>query len=134
MKRNSLTNDSPKPIDKFGIDQTEDMTSKKSVAARNNWNIAKGLIDSDTEPEETESIAESDEECDDEEDDDEEGSENELVDDEAEEIEDYNSGDSIDEDERQEFKGKHFSFLFFFSTLHIFECVFHDLIFNIQKI
>lgn len=101
VKRNSLSNESPKAIDKLGSEQTENAAPKKSVAARNNWSVSNGLIDSESELEETvpESSEEgSDEECDEE-------SENSMFDDEAEEVVDYNSGDSMEEDERREIEG-----------------------------
>lgn len=100
VKRNSLMNESPKPIDKLGTDQIEKESAKKSVPVKNNWQ--KGLIDTDSESEDDEDyIAES---C--EEEDDISDSEDSMIDVEADEIENYNSGDSMDEEERQEIKGK----------------------------
>lgn len=102
VKRNDLVDGSPKPIDKFGTDKTEKIQAKKAVPARNNW--ARGLIDSDTESETDEDfIVES---CEEAESCSEEESENSMLENEAEEIEGYNTGDSMDEDERREIEGK----------------------------
>lgn len=102
VKRNDLSSESPKAIDKLGSEQNENAAPKKSVAARNNWAVSNDLIDSESELEET--VAESSDEGSDEAESDEESG-NSMFDDEAEEVEDYNSGDSMDEDERHEIEG-----------------------------
>lgn len=102
MKRNSISNDSPTAIDASNesSEQVDDQPAKKSVAARNNW-AAPGLIDTESEPEsEVDIVRDSEESCEEE-----EHSDN-FLDDGAEEVNDYNSGDSMDEDERQEIDGK----------------------------
>lgn len=101
-----MTYDSPKPIDTLGADKndkTEDAPQKSAVPARNNWSV--GLVDSDSEEESI--VPDSDGEAHDVEDEQEdEQSDNEFINDEAEEAgEDYQSGDSMDEDERRELNG-----------------------------
>ncbi|XP_055300986.1 mucin-2 [Sitodiplosis mosellana] len=102
IKRNSLSNEPSKPIDALGTADTsskiDEQPAKKAVPARNNW---KGLVDSESEPEEDELIPESDEGSDNEGEEEEESG-NEFVDDVVEVIEDYESGDSMDEEERRE--------------------------------
>lgn len=78
--------------------------AKKSVPARNNW--SRKLVDSESEPEEVELILISEDASDDGSDEDMEKSENEFIDDEAEEVENYQSGDSMDEEEKREIEGK----------------------------
>lgn len=101
IKRNSLSNQSPKPIDASGDADTsgkmEEKSAKKAVPARNNWST---VVDTESEPEEDDLIPESDEGTDGEE----EESENEFFDS-VDVIEDYESGDSMDEEERREMKG-----------------------------
>lgn len=103
VKRNSLSNESPKPIDKLGVADTakaEEKPAKKAVPARNNWSH---LVDSESEPEQDELVLETDEG----ESQGEEGeeTENEFVDDEVEVVENYESGDSMDEEEKREIEG-----------------------------
>lgn len=120
IKEYSISSDAPRPIDVSGIFNTsdkvnsaavadkrkdDDAPAKKSVPARNNWGISNGLVDSDSEPEH-DLVAETEEEGSDEEDSDENS--NGIIDDQAEEVEDYNSGDSMDEEERREIDGKGF--------------------------
>lgn len=109
-KRISLSEDSPDPIDALGIDTSkkmDDEVKKEAVPARNNWSV--GLVDSDSEPESIvpDSEDEQEEECSDEQ------SDNEFIDDQAEEVESYSSGDSMDEDERREIDGNEKLFLNF---------------------
>lgn len=104
IKRNSLTNESPKPIDAMGVADTSSKTDtpKVAVPARNNW---KGIVDNESESDsENEMVPESDEEgsSDFEE---EESESDEFIDAEAEMIENYESGDSMDEEERREIEG-----------------------------
>lgn len=54
VKQMSLSNDSPKAIDAFGIDTNEttankDDSKKKAVPARNNWSMDLVDVDSDSE-------------------------------------------------------------------------------------
>lgn len=94
-----ISYDSPKPIDTFGIDKNDDKTkdkpSKKSVPARNSWSA---LVDSESGSESIVPDSEEESVVD-------EQSENEYIDDEAVEVENYNSGDSMDESERREAEG-----------------------------
>lgn len=92
-------------IDRHGLaDESKaaekEVPAKKSVAARNNWGMSNGLVDSDSDTE-LEVVPDSEEESDDEN----EASSNELIQNEAEEVEDYDTGDSMDEDERREIEG-----------------------------
>lgn len=103
VKRISLSDDLPKPIDALGIEtkeKTEGESKKEAVTARNNWIV--DLVDSESEQDSV--VPDSDEEISDEQSDD-EHSGNLFIDDEAEEAENYNSGDSMDSDDRREVKG-----------------------------
>lgn len=105
IKRNSFTDKSPKPIDALGVADTSSKpdTPKVAVPARNNWK--KDIVDNESELEsENELVPESDEEGSS--DYEEEDSESdEFVDAEAEVIDNYESGDSMDEEERREIEG-----------------------------
>lgn len=82
-------------------DEADDQPVKTSVPAHNNWAVTKGLIDSDSEPEpepEADHIPESENESEQSE---KESEHSGLIDDKAEAIDDYQSGDSEDEEERQ---------------------------------
>lgn len=112
IKRSSLSNDSTNPIDTLNItnsSKVEAESPKKAVVARNNWGISNGIVDSDSE-EDVDFIPHSEEDSDGESQEDEDEHEheerNELVDDEVEVIENYESGDSMDEEERREIEGK----------------------------
>lgn len=106
-----ISNEGLSVIDSLGAaDQNKtaepNVPSKQFVPARNNWAVSKGLVDSDSESEHDivpETEVESGDESDNE--DDANGG-NEFVANEAEEVgSDYNSGDSMDEEERHEIEG-----------------------------
>lgn len=104
IKRNSISDESPKPIDRLNAADTSSKTDtpKVSVPARNNW---KGLVDNESQSEsDEEMVPESDEEGSSyyEE---EESESDEFLDAQVEVIENYESGDSMDEDERREIQG-----------------------------
>lgn len=85
-------------IDNKG-DQVDEQPAKVAVPARNNWSAAKGLIDSDSESEpETDHVPESENEGEQSE---EESEGSGFVIDKAEAVDDYESGDSEDEEDRQ---------------------------------
>lgn len=105
IKHSIISNESPTSIDRSGVSNTsntEKQPAKEAVPARNNWGISKGLVDSESESEDSEVVPDTEEVTDDET----EESENELIDDGAEVIENYQSGDSMDEDERREIEGR----------------------------
>lgn len=114
-----MSDDSSNAIDALGIDtekQGEDEPKKEVVTARNTWTV--GLVDSDSES----IIHDTDEEGGDEEDEDsgensDEG--NEYIDDEAEVVENYNSGDSMDSDQRREMAGMFLKVLNEFTVVNI---------------
>lgn len=111
-------------------DQVDEQPAKVAVPARNNWAITKGLIDSDSESEpEPDNIPNIENEG---EQSQEENEHSGLLDDKAEAVDDYESGDSENEEDRQyrkENEVKHegidlgvcqdlyLSFLFFFDRL-----------------
>ncbi|XP_031634025.1 protein slender lobes [Contarinia nasturtii] len=99
IARHSL--DSSNPIDALGVADASDKTEEepvKKVVARNNWAILKGLVDSEDSDDDI--VPETEEGSDEENEDEEEA--NAFVDDEAEEVLDYETGDSMDDEERRE--------------------------------
>lgn len=91
-----MSEDAPEAIDAFGIDKSKNEEPKKeAVVARNNW--CAGLIDSESEQGSVAPDSDGESES--------EQSKNEFIDDEADEAENYNSGDSMDSDERREIAG-----------------------------
>lgn len=89
--------------------KVETESPKVAVVARNNWGISNGIVDSDSE-DDVDFIPDTEEgsdgESQEDEDEDEHEEQNEFIDDEVEVIEDYQSGDSMDEEERREIEGK----------------------------
>lgn len=80
-------------------DQVDEQPAKVAVPVRNNWAITKGLIDSDSEPEpEPDNIQKIENEGEQSE---EESEHSGLLDDKAEAVDDYESGDSENEEDRQ---------------------------------
>lgn len=79
---------------------TETEKPKPFVIARNNWSFGNGLVDTESDPDSNdgsiinETVYSDEHEA--------EESDNSLIDDEVEVVDDYESGDSMDEDERQE--------------------------------
>lgn len=97
VKRNSIGEDGPSSIDGLGVQEPKvKESSKKAVPARNNWSVSKGLIDSDSE-----SDVEDDVENEEESDDDDDSEHSGFKADEAEYVEDYESGDSLEEEDRE---------------------------------
>lgn len=115
IKRTAIPNE---PIDRSGVEEsskTEEGSAKKFVPARNNWSAASnGLITNDSDVEdEDEVIAETEQEdCEEESEEESENFGNKFHDDEAEVVEDYQSGDSMDEEEKREIQGTHISTIF----------------------
>lgn len=85
-------------IDNKG-DQVDEQPAKVAVPVRNNWSVTKGLIDSDSESEpETDHVSASENGGE------QSGEESEssgFIIDKAEAVDDYESGDSEDEEDRQ---------------------------------
>lgn len=100
-----ISNKASEPIDRLGLDDEskkaeEDVPPKESVPARNNWGMPNGLVDSDSDAD-NEVVPDSEQESDEES----EANSNEFVNDMADEVDDYNSGDSMDENERRDIEG-----------------------------
>lgn len=100
-----ISGEASAPIDRQGLaDESKaaekEVPAKKSVPARNNWGMSNGLVDSDSDTE-LEEVPDSEEESDAEN----EANSNEFIQNEAEEVEHYDTGDSMDEDERREIEG-----------------------------
>lgn len=79
---------------------TETEKPKPFVVARNNWSFGNGLVDTESDPDSNDESIINETICSDEHE--AEESDNSLIDDEAEDADDYESGDSMDEDERLE--------------------------------
>lgn len=108
IKRRSVdANDASIPIDTLGAAEVDSKTDEKpveKVTARNTWKPVQSICDTENEEE----IAETEEGSDESGEEEEIFERSEYVLYQAEEAEDYESGDSMDEDERREIEGKFF--------------------------